>query len=63
MAAQERDVLTVRQAAEYLAVSRTQVYRLLDQGLPSVHLGGRHVFLRSSLMEWMERRERTAVRR
>lgn len=64
MSVQEQDILDIREAAAYLRVSQRSIARLLkEDGLPSSLLGGRRVFLRSSLREWVANRETRGRRR
>jgi excisionase family DNA binding protein len=48
--------MTVAGAAEYLAISRRQVYLLLDRGeLPAVRVGTRIRFVPAELRSYLER--------
>ena len=58
------DVLDAEEAAAYLRVSKRHLARMVANGdVPSVLLGHRRVFLRSSLLDWLESREATRARR
>lgn len=59
----ERDLLMGADAiADFLGVTRRQVYRLVyDNIIPSFKLGGTVAARRSSLIKWMEALERGQV--
>jgi len=48
------DYLTVTQLAEKLNLSRATIYRLMDQGLPSVRVGHARRFLARAVEAWCE---------
>jgi len=56
----EREILTLRETAEYLCCSRMTIYRLLRQGdIPAFRIGiarGAWRFMREPLDNWMESR-------
>lgn len=53
---QKRAVLTVREAAEELRVSRSTIYGLLSSDdLPSIRVGSRRLIVRRNLVEWLGR--------
>jgi excisionase family DNA binding protein len=53
-------LLTIKQVAEILGVSRPTVYELIyNAGLPVVKLGKNVRVLPSSLLHWIAQRERT----
>lgn len=50
-----REVLDIRQAAEYLGISADTLYRYASEGfVPAFRLGNRWRFKRSRLDEWMD---------
>jgi excisionase family DNA binding protein len=57
-----RDVMDIRQAAEYLGISTDSLYRYAAEGmLPGFRLGNRWRFRKSRLEQWMdEQSERKA---
>lgn len=48
-------LLTIRELADWLNVSRPQVYRLMEQGLPYFRVGDRR-FDRETVLAWLEDR-------
>lgn len=53
---QRRAVLTVREAAEELRISRSTIYGLLARGeLPSIRVGSRRLIVRRELVDWLGR--------
>lgn len=51
-----REVLDIRQAADYLGISSDSLYRYASDGfIPAFKLGNRWRFRRSRLDEWMDR--------
>lgn len=48
-------LLTIRELADWLHVSRGQVYNLMAQGLPYYRLGDRR-FDRQAVINWLESR-------
>jgi excisionase family DNA binding protein len=51
-----REVLDIRQAADYLGISGDTLYRYASEGfIPAFKLGNRWRFKRSRLDEWMDR--------
>ncbi len=54
---EKREVMDIRQAAEYLGISADSLYRYAATGfIPAFRLGNRWRFRRSRLEEWMDRR-------
>ena len=52
---QTRDVLTIQQAADYLQISQSTLYKVAQQGkIPCKKIGKRWRFHRSALAKWME---------
>lgn len=50
----ERTWLTVAQVAEYLALSKVTIYRLLERGdIPTRRIGKLHRFYRPEIDKWM----------
>ncbi len=50
-----REVMDIRQAAEYLGISADTLYRYASEGfVPAFKLGNRWRFQRSRLHEWMD---------
>jgi excisionase family DNA binding protein len=55
--AETREVMDIRQAADYLGVSADSLYRYAATGfIPAFRLGNRWRFRKSRLDEWMDRR-------
>jgi excisionase family DNA binding protein len=53
-----RDVMDIRQAAEYLQISSDTLYRYAAEGfIPAFKLGNRWRFRRVRLEEWMKEQE------
>lgn len=51
-----REVMDIRQASEYLAISPDTLYKYASEGfVPAFKLGNRWRFKRSRLDEWMDR--------
>jgi excisionase family DNA binding protein len=50
-----REVMNVEEAAEFLGLGLTTVYRELKRGLPCRKLGKRRLFLRSDLLKWVSK--------
>ena len=49
------ELLTTRDLMEYLQISRTKVWELVNkQGLPAFKLGGDYRYRRSEIDSWME---------
>jgi excisionase family DNA binding protein len=56
-----REVLDIRQAADYLGISGDTLYRYASEGfVPAFRLGNRWRFKRSLLDAWMERQSAAA---
>ena len=52
-------LLTPDEAAEFLRVSKTQLYKLRrEEGLPYVKLGGRSLFKRDALVEFVNQNQK-----
>ena len=49
-------LMSISELAAWLRVSRSQVYRLLEQGLPYYRLGDRR-FNRDAVLAWLESRK------
>ena len=59
---EERDVLDVNQAGEYLAVARSTMYKLIERGaVPHMKIGGSVRFSRKMLLEWVEAESRKSI--
>src|SRR5579875_3141652 len=55
--AEIREVMDIRQAADYLGISADSLYRYAATGfIPAFRLGNRWRFRKSRLDEWMDRR-------
>lgn len=48
----EVKLLTVRELASYLGVSIRQIYRLIDNGMPSLRVGKYHRFNKDDIDSW-----------
>lgn len=54
--AEDREVMDVRQASQYLGVSRETLYKYLThESIPAFKLGNRWKFKKTVLDHWMER--------
>ena len=52
--AAEREVMTLREAADYLNCHRTTLYRMVKQGdIPAFRLGGSWRFRRPDIEDWI----------
>ena len=52
-----REVMDIRQAAEYLGISGDTLYRYASEGfIPAFKLGNRWRFRKSLLDDWMDRK-------
>ncbi|HJY86764.1 MAG TPA: helix-turn-helix domain-containing protein [Candidatus Acidoferrales bacterium] len=59
-----REVMNIRQASQYLGVSRDTLYRYISEGLiPAFKLGSRWKFRKTILDRWMERKMNQACAR
>ena len=59
---EERDILTVDQASDYLAVARSTLYKLIQRGLvPHMKIGGAVRFSRRMLLEWVETESKKSI--
>ena len=50
----EKKFLSMAEVAEFLGISRQSIYRLLSQGMPRYKLGGRRIFDREELIDWVK---------
>jgi len=50
----EKKFLSIAEVTEFLGISRQTIYRLLSQGMPCYKLGGRRIFDREELIEWVK---------
>lgn len=58
---QVREILTPREAAEYLSVHVRTIYRLVKQGeIPGRKIGGSWRFKKETLDEWLSGRENSS---
>lgn len=56
-----REVMDIRQAADYLGISADSLYRYASTGfIPAFRIGNRWRFRRSKLEEWMDTRSQEA---
>lgn len=54
---ESREVMNIRQASQYLGVSRDTLYRYINEGvIPAFKLGNRWKFRKTILDRWMERK-------
>ena len=54
-AAEQREVMDIRQAADYLGISADTLYKYASEGfVPAFKLGNRWRFKRSRLNDWMD---------
>lgn len=49
-----KELLTVPELAEFLKVSRAQVYNLINKGLPVFKVGSNTRFKINDVMDWLE---------
>lgn len=55
MATEQREVMDIRQAADYLGISADTLYKYASEGfVPAFKLGNRWRFKRSRLNDWMD---------
>jgi len=50
----EKKFLSMAEVTEFLGISRQSIYRLLSQGMPCYKLGGRRIFDREELIDWVK---------
>lgn len=50
----ERIFFTFAEAQEFLGVSHQTIYELMKKGLPSHKVGGKRVFLKEDLIQWIK---------
>ena len=54
-----REVMDLRQAADYLGISSDTLYKYAGEGfIPGFKLGNRWRFRKSKLEEWMDKKEK-----
>jgi excisionase family DNA binding protein len=51
----ERVLFTFSEAQEFLRVSHETLYKLMKEGLPSHKIGGRRMFLKEDLVDWIKK--------
>ena len=51
----EVKLLTVKEVASYLGVSIRQIYRLIDNGMPSLRVGKYHRFNKDDIDKWTKK--------
>jgi excisionase family DNA binding protein len=50
------ELLTTRQLMEFLQLSRTKIWELVQQeGLPAFKIGGDYRYIRAEVLAWMEK--------
>ena len=54
------DVWTIEDVRRYFKVSRSTVYEWMNEGLPSVKIGGSLRFDRSDVVAWWQSRKQSA---
>lgn len=56
---ESRDVMNIDQAAEFLGLSKSYLYRLSGAGeIPCAKIGTRTLFRRAALLEWVAAQEK-----
>lgn len=50
----EKKFLSISEVMEFLGISRPTIYRLLSKGMPCYRLGGRRIFDREELIDWVK---------
>ena len=61
---ESREVMSLRQASQYLGVSTDTLYRYLCEGMvPAFKLGNRWKFKKAILDRWMERKMSQAAKK
>lgn len=58
---QPNTVMSVQQVGAFLGVSRQHVYKLIQEGMPVIHLGRRIVVLRPSLEQWLFTQQKSSL--
>ncbi len=54
---ESREVMNIRQASQYLGISRDTLYRYISEGMiPAFKLGNRWKFRKTILDRWMEKK-------
>ena len=60
--AEEREVLSVPEAADFLGVKERTLRRwIVERGVPHAKIGGLIRFRRSALVEWLKEEERKTM--
>jgi excisionase family DNA binding protein len=61
--AESREVMNIREAAQYLGISTDTLYKYVsEEKIPAFKLGNRWKFKKTILDAWMERQSMAAVR-
>jgi len=62
--AETREVMDIREASEYLGISRETLYKYIyDEKVPAFKLGNRWKFKKTVLDRWMEKQSAQAEQR
>ena len=49
--------ISTKELMAFLGISRSTIYRLLDEGLPRLKVGGQNRFPKEEVIEWLKERE------
>jgi excisionase family DNA binding protein len=49
--------ISTKELMAFLRISRSTIYRLLDEGLPCLKVGGQNRFPKEEVIEWLKERE------
>jgi len=52
------EVLNQQDLKDIFGIGSRRLYALIKQGMPHIKMGGKYVFLRTSIMTWLKAQER-----
>lgn len=59
----EKKFISFNEVMEFLGMGRQTIYNLLVRGMPSYKLGGRRIFDRDELIEWVKSHKNDRMKR
>ena len=54
----DNEVLNQQDLKEIFGIGSRRLYALIKQGMPHIKMGGKYVFLRTSIMTWLKAQEK-----
>ena len=54
----DREVLNQQDLKDIFGIGNRRLYALIKQGMPNIKMGGKYVFLRTSIMTWLKSQEK-----